>query len=194
MHDIEMCFSIQGFLIPRNYYYCLYASLTTLLPILKENTDWAISRISNTTAFDNLSIKLSDSILKIRCNRNLVTALAVLFGENTLVIGKTDTVVLKFIYSSEILPRQCLSSHVTIKTEENRNPDPISFAVCLGKQLAKLNINTLPTVGGKEYLLIKKMSCTVYPVLFKSLHPEESIALQCQGIGVRKHFGCGFFD
>lgn len=191
---IEFRFSIQGSLIPRNYHYCLYAALTTLAPILKENSDWMISRISNTTVFDDRNIKLADSILKLRCSKDLITSLAILFEENTLALGKNAIAKLKFIQGLEIIPKEDLSGTVTIKTKDDREPDPMRFAVCLGKQLAKLNIDTLPIIGRKEQLIIKKQPCAVYPVLFKSLHPEESLVLQTQGIGGRKHLGCGFFE
>lgn len=194
MYDIEFCFSIESSLIPRNYHYCLYAALTTLAPILKKNPDWIISRISNTTVFDDCTIKLADSILKLRCNNDLIKSLTMLFEENTLMLGTNAIVKLKFIQGLGIAPKKDLSSTVTIKTEDNREPDPMRFAVCLGKQLAKLNIDTLPIIGRKEQLIIKKQPCAVYPVLFESLRAEESITLQCQGIGGRKHFGCGFFD
>jgi CRISPR-associated protein Cas6 len=191
---IEFRFSIQGSLIPRNYHYCLYAALTTLAPILKENSDWMISRISNTTVFDDRNIKLADSILKLRCSKDLITSLAMLFEESTLMLGENAIAKLKFIQGLEITSKEDLSGTVTIKTEHNREPDPMRFAVCLGKQLAKLNIDTLPIIGRKEQLIIKKQPCAVYPVLFKSLRPEESLVLQTQGIGGRKHLGCGFFE
>ena len=69
-----------------------------------------------------------------------------------------------------------------------------NFAVSLGKQLAKLDIDTLPTIGRKELLIVKKQPCAVYPVMFSSLRPNESLILQSQGLGGRNHLGCGFFE
>jgi len=191
---IEFRFSVAGSLIPRNYHYCLYAALTSLVPILKDNPEWMISRIGNTTIFDDRTIKLSNSVLKLRCSKDLITAITVLFEENTLVLGQNSLVKLNCIQGVEITPQTELSAYVAIKSDNEREPDPMRFAVCLGKQLAKLNIDTLPVIGRKEQLIIKKQPCAVYPVLFSALRSEESLILQTQGIGGRKHLGCGFFD
>ncbi|MGL4879586.1 MAG: type I-MYXAN CRISPR-associated protein Cas6/Cmx6, partial [Waterburya sp.] len=42
-------------------------------------------------------------------------------------------------------------------------------------------------------LQIKKKNVMGFGVVVEGLNPEDSIKLQCYGLGGRKHFGCGWF-
>jgi len=184
---VEFLFSIEGSLIPRNYHYCLYSALTGLAPKLKDNPEWAIGRISNTNIFDDRTLRLTQSTIKLRCSKDLITELTMLFDcQIHLHLGK-ELIKLKLVNGTELKSQENLAAWVSIKTDNNREPD-------LGKQLAKFDIDTLPTIGRKEQLIIKKQPCAVYPVMFSDLHPNESLILQEKGLGGRKHLGCGFFE
>ena len=189
---VEFLFNIEGSLIPRNYHYCLYAALTSIVPQLKENPEWALGRISNTSIFDDRTIRLTQSTLKMRCQKELIVLIAALFNCE-INLGK-ESISLKLEKGYELQPQSNLAAWISIKTDNNREPDPLRFAVSLGKQLAKLDIDTLPTIGRKELLIVKKQPCAVYPVMFSSLRPTESLILQSQGLGGRNHLGCGFFE
>jgi CRISPR-associated protein Cas6 len=189
---IEFLFSIEGVLIPRNYHYCLYSALTSLSPKLKDNPEWAISRISNTNIFDDRTLRLTQSTIKLRCSKDLITELTMLF-DCQIHLGK-ELIKLKLVNGTELKSQENLAAWVSIKTDNNREPDLTRFAVSLGKQLAKFDINTLPTIGRKEQLIIKKQPCAVYPVMFSDLRSNESLILQEKGLGGRKHLGCGFFE
>ncbi len=178
---VEFLFSIEGSLIPRNYHYCLYSALTGLAPKFKDSPEWAIGRISNTNIFDDRTLRLTQSTIKLRCSKDLITELTMLF-DCQIHLGK-ELIKLKLVNGTELKSQENLAAWVSIKTDNNREPDLTRFAVSLGKQLAKFDINTLPTIGRKEQLIIKKQPCAVYPVMFSDLRPNESLILQEKGLG-----------
>lgn len=189
---IEFLFTIRGSLIPRNYHYSLYSAIINVIPELKNNPDWRIGRISNTAVFNNNSFRLNNSTLKMRVSKELLGKFSALFDCNLFLNDRP--IGIKLIQGYEIKACSDLSAWVTIKSDNNRTPDLSRFAICLGKQLAKLEIETIPSIGRQELLMIKKEPCTVYPVMFSTLRPQESFTLQKLGIGGRQHLGCGFFE
>ncbi|MFN4280239.1 type I-MYXAN CRISPR-associated protein Cas6/Cmx6, partial [Thermosynechococcus sp.] len=51
----------------------------------------------------------------------------------------------------------------------------------------------IPKALKPEFVWVKQKKILGYQVLVKGLTPEESLRLQCYGLGGRQHFGCGWF-
>lgn len=193
MDLVELRFQIIGTTIPRNYHYCLYSAITNDCSSLKRSVNWRCGRISGVSVFNHDTLRLQNSYISIRCEKEMIKDLEPLY-QRQLVLGKEALVSIALSEIVSVTPKTSLFAWVSIKTGKNKKPDLARFAVSLGKQLAGLNIDTLPEIGREETLIIKKEPGLVYPVSFENLRPDESISLQSQGVGGRSHLGCGFFE
>jgi CRISPR-associated protein Cas6 len=65
--------------------------------------------------------------------------------------------------------------------------------MCLGKQLERLGIDTLPEIGDRGCMRVNGNDVVGYSVRFNDLRPEESLKLQIHGLGGKRRMGCGVF-
>lgn len=90
---------------------------------------------------------------------------------------------------------------VTFKLEAVDHKEvPHYFLESCHKALERLEIKAQPFIDSnaegdlaRRTLRIKDKHVVGYGVIVEGLSEEDSIKLQCQGLGGRKHFGCGWF-
>lgn len=90
---------------------------------------------------------------------------------------------------------------VTFRLKEwNTHEAPLHFLESCHKALDALEIQAKPFIDSnvdgdlaKRSLFIKDKHVLGFGVVVEGLKPEDSIKLQCYGLGGRKHFGCGWF-
>lgn len=99
-------------------------------------------------------------------------------------------------------PSESLKSRlVTFKLKEwNQSEAPTQFLISCQRALDKLEIEAKPFIDSdyrgdlaRRSLYIHGKHVMGYGVVIEGLKPEDSIKLQCLGMGGRKHFGCGWF-
>lgn len=210
---VELFFSVIGNRINTDHGYKLYSALKT--KVLDKNpgilldrnfpVDVNISRISG-KLFRYGTIITNKSKLKIRGPHDYLAELKKILNEQVISIGNTKI----FIYEATILPlcpEDSLTSEMviikypfwkTINCQER-------FLASCRKQLSALNIDKEPLLLENTWNATNHTIMTVekdshkttyigYGVKINNLSSQESIALKVQGIGGKRHMGCGWFE
>ena len=210
---VELFFSVIGNSINIDHGYKLYSALKTKVlnknpKILQDRNfpvDVNISKISG-RHYKYSTIITNKSKLKIRGPRNYLAELKKILNEQVISIGHTKV----FIYEATIFPlipeKNLTSDMVVIKYPfwKTVNCQEKFLASCK-KQLSALNINQEPLLldntwdaAKQKIMIVEKDSCKTtyigYGVKIDNLSDQESIALKVQGIGGKRHMGCGWFE
>lgn len=210
---VELVFSIIGNKINTDHGYKLYSALKTKVIdknpelLLDKNfpADVNFSRISG-KSFKYGTIITNKSKLKIRGPHDYLAELKEILNEQVISIGNTKI----FIYEATIFPlcpeESLISEMVIIKYPfwQTIHSQEKFLASCK-KQLSALNINQEPLLlkntldaTSRTIMTVEKDSHKTtyigYGVKINNLSTQESIALKVQGIGGKRHMGCGWFE
>jgi CRISPR-associated protein Cas6 len=89
-----------------------------------------------------------------------------------------------------LTPHQALSARmVTIKPFIETDP----FRAAVEKQMAELGVSGAITVGARKVLAVSGGKIVGFSVRVAGLDEASSLRLQDEGIGGRRHMGCGVF-
>jgi CRISPR-associated protein Cas6 len=188
---ITMRFPVRGDRVPLLHGYNLYSALIHANPQLKR-IQWQLKPI--TGRYTRHWIELtSESHFAIRGPVAMLEWLQVpspLRVERTFVeIGEMEGRSLSHcpnLYSPIVVIKQLLNPEETYSRDR--------FLVSLGKQLASLDVEGMPTVGtDKRYCQVHGRSVIGFPVSFEGLGELSSLRLQAFGLGGKQRMGCGGF-
>ena len=213
-HDIvELKFSVLGNSIKTDHGYALYATIKKKIlgvapEILPENNfpdDVSLSRISGKEHLYFMYITRNSSF-KIRCPRDYAKKIKELLNNQLLEFGR-DKIFLHEGQINNLSPsNQLISTMVIIKYPfwVQRDCERRFLRSCR-KQLAELEIRQHPTITEYEWnekhqrtITVQKPLCRQqyigYGVAISNLTEKDSILLQVNGIGGKRHMGCGWFE
>ena len=187
--DLEFpVFSMSAIAVDHGYY--LYAGLSRAhTPVHSEN-GIAVHPITGRQIGDRMLQLMPWSSVKIRTPQERIGDLVGLAGK-TVTIGDRQ-VRLGVPKVRGLEPATALRSRlVTIKGFM----DAETFAQAVRRQLDALEISerVILTIGKRRTINIRDKEVVGFEVTLEALTAEESIALQEQGLGGRRHMGCGVF-
>jgi CRISPR-associated protein Cas6 len=210
---VELRFSVLGNRIKSDHGYALYATIKkkilSIAPeILPQNNfpdNVSLSKI-NGKEYPYFIYINNYSFFKVRCPSDYGQKLKSLLNNQLLELGSNKI----FLYDGEI---NSLSPYTELKSEIVMIKYPFwiqqdceqRFLRSCKKQLTKLNIKKQPTImeykwrkNHQRIITVQKPLCLHryigYGVAISSLTQEESILLQINGIGGKRHMGCGWFE
>jgi CRISPR-associated protein Cas6 len=184
--------------LPVDHGYHLYAAVSRALPAAHQSNGIGIHPIRG-RMIGGRQMQLCDwSRLTIRVAPERIADLLPLAGKQLSVAGRSIRVGVPQVHS--LTPACALRSRlVTIKVSGDHDhagpPDEADFLAAARRQLDALDISQKSqlTIGKRRTLRIKDKEVVGYELLASALTAEESIALQEQGLGGRRHMGCGIF-
>jgi CRISPR-associated protein Cas6 len=197
---IELSFVLTGTAdLPADHGYHLYAAVSRLLPSMHEPNGIGIHPIRGRLIGDRRMQLCEFSRLTIRVAPERIADLLPLAGKQLNIGGRPVRVGVPTVYALSEAPA-LRSRLVTIKVSGDRNetrpPDEPAFLAAARRQLDALNI--LPgaqlVVGKRRTLRVKDKEVVGYELIVSALGADESLALQVNGIGGRRHMGCGIFS
>jgi len=187
--DLEFpVFSTSAITVDHGYH--LYAGLSKALSTVHSENGIAVHPITGRQIGDRLLQLMPWSSVKIRTPQERIGDLVGLAGK-TVTIGDRQ-VRLGVPKVQGLEPATALRSRlVTIKGFM----DAEKFAEAVRRQLDALEISerVILTIGKRRTLKIRDKEVVGFEVILEGLTAEESIALQEQGLGGRRHMGCGVF-
>ncbi|RMD72499.1 MAG: type I-MYXAN CRISPR-associated protein Cas6/Cmx6 [Cyanobacteria bacterium J149] len=207
MEFIEIQFLLRGKTLPADHGYALYSSIKSLnLEELKTadnnfNQTILISSISGVPNKKGVIYLNQESRFRLRCPAEQATKWY-RYLQNQVLDIRGHLVRLIKPQLTIPQPSKILKSRlVTFKLEDwNSNSAPTYFLQSCQKALSDLEIKGKPFIDSNEEgnlalraLKIKGKNCLGYGVIVEDLNDDDSIKLQCYGLGGRKHFGCGWF-
>lgn len=207
MDFLEIQFSLRGKTLPADHGYALYSAIKNIdLAELKTsdnnfNQTILISSISGIPDRKGVIYLNQESRLRLRCPAEEATKWY-RYLQNQVLDLRGHLIRLIKPQLSIPQPSQTLKSRlVTFKLEDwNSNSAPSYFLQSCQKALSDLEIKGTPFIDSNEEgdlalraLKIKGRNCLGYGVIVEDLNDNDSLKLQCYGLGGRKHFGCGWF-
>lgn len=219
MSFVDLSFRVVGQSLPLDHGYALYAAVSRVLgPELHESNGIGIFAVRGLPVGDGL-LRLDDhSRLMIRTHTDYIPKLLGLAGKQLDVDGHRFRIGVPV--TCPIVPAARLVSRVVvIKLAEPRTGDgdlpglvtPEAFLESLRKKLydpppAGLGLSreveaaiplrrSGPHAGEptRRVLRIKDKKVVGYAVMLSGLTAEESVKVQEEGVGGRRHMGCGLF-
>lgn len=197
---VDLAYPVKGTVLDADHNYFLYSAIAKEFPILHDLRDLAINTISGKPDREGNILIIPGSRLWMRLPVEQISHIYQLAGKR-LRIGKHH-IELGNPNLKPLQPVDSLKARiVTIKGYT----EPIPFLEAVKRQLQALKINNgdlgIPAnhEGVPKRLTIKiakpdrTYSIVGYSVILSNLLPEDSLKLQCSGLGGKRRLGCGVF-
>ncbi|MBF2096983.1 MAG: type I-MYXAN CRISPR-associated protein Cas6/Cmx6 [Gloeomargaritaceae cyanobacterium C42_A2020_066] len=197
---VDFCLPLRGNSFPADHNYGLYAALVHLAPEFREMPDLAIHTAAGLGDGQGVIRLAAYSHLTIRAPMQVAPVVYRLAGK-TIRVGKHE-VQLGIPKVSMLSPVARLKARiVTIKaTEQTNTMEPEGFLKAAQRQLERMSIKgnvNIPKDSKNQYirktLKIKTHTIVGFTTVIEDLSEDDSLKLQAQGLGGRRHMGCGFF-
>ena len=187
--DLEFpVLSLSPIAVDHGYY--LYAGLSKALATVHSENEIAVHPIRGRQIGERMLQLMPWSTVKIRTPQERIGELLGLAGKAVMIGDREVRLGVPRVQALESAPA-LRSRIVTIKGFL----DAESFAGAVRRQLDALEISerVILIIGKRRTIRIRAKEVVGFEVTLESLNPQESIAVQQQGIGGRRHMGCGVF-
>lgn len=191
MNTVDLAFPLLGDQpIAADHGYHLYAALSRLLPALHQSNGVAVHPIRGIQIGDRRMSLNDRSRLILRLEAARLAELLDLAGKQLDIGGSKVRVGVPQVWSL----RPAAAVRARLVTTKNAEDQP-RFERELTRQLAELGISDAvrTEIESRRTLRIKNKEIVGYRVLLEGLSAEESLTIQENGLGGRRHMGCGVF-
>lgn len=193
--SLDLVFSVSGKTLPADHNYGLYAALSKFCPAIHQDAKLAVQTIAGIPNRQGQIALAPWSKLRLRMLSDSLPKICVLAGKQ-LTVG-SHIIQLGNPQIQLLQPADTLWARlVTIKGYQ----EPEEFLGALDRQMAALGIHALAGILSNEEgqpkrltLRIKRYTVVGFSVVVTELSPEDSIRLQIEGLGGKRHMGCGVF-
>ena len=210
MPVLELVFPlIAAHPIPSDHGYLLYGAISQLIPELHTDNSLAVHPIRGQQV-GNRQIQLTErSRLVVRVPDGEITSLLKLAGQSLRIGASSIRVGVPQVFG--LTPATALRSRlVTIKVKDVPAAalTPELFLEATRRALAKLGVSPSANViiparqsnssesvpiPQRRTLRVRDVEIVGYELIIEGLTAEESITIQEQGLGGKRHMGCGVF-
>jgi len=203
---VEILFPISGTSVVRDHGYLLYGALCHVIPLLHEAPWLAVHPLSGAVASDeHLTLKPS-ATLTLRMPAERIPAVLPLAGVTLDIAGARLSLGAPRVQA--LVPAASLDARLVVLKltnaphkqseslgRETLDNDAIAqrYAVELTRQLAKLEIASLPQLLGRQSITVVGKRIVGYSVRVGGLNADQSLRLQQYGLGGKHRMGCGVF-
>lgn len=175
--------------IPADHSYALVGSVSRLIPEAHGGNGYALAPIAG-RQIGNRQMKLNEhSRFVVRTTPERIAQFIPLAGKTIDIHGRKLTLGVPSIH--QLNPSKILRARlVTIKGFF----EPETFKTAVRRQLDSLEIGECEMVIGRQRTMrIKRNEIVGFDTTIKNLSPDDSLVLASNGVGGRRHMGCGFF-
>jgi CRISPR-associated protein Cas6 len=201
---LEIQFQLQGKTLPADHGYAWYSAIKQTF--LEDDTDVPSNvlfcSVSGVPDRDGMIYLNRASRFRLRCPSDSEQIRYWYCLQNTVLNIRGHLIRLVQPRLSLPQPSEVLKSRlVTFKLENiNHHEVPFYFLESCKKSLEQLEIKAQAFIDSntegdlaRRALQIKNKKVVGFGVVVEGLSEEDSLKLQCYGLGGRKHFGCGWF-
>ena len=196
MH-VDLSFSLVGNkAVAADHGYVLYGAISRLLPEVHRENGIAVHPVRGRQVGNRQLMLMPWSRLTLRVADNQIASLLLLAGKS-LRLGDANVRVGVPTVNS-LAPTAALRSRLVVIKVANIQPESVTaeqFANAVRRQLDELDVSAkaIVTIGKRRTLRVKQRELVGYEVVLDGLTAEESISVQEQGLGGKRHMGCGVF-
>jgi CRISPR-associated protein Cas6 len=201
MFPVDLCFNVVGQRLPTDHAYPLYSALCRLVPALHDGSlRFGLLPISGRYVGEGqIQLEPGRSRFRLRLASESIGAVLPLAGKSLDILGHRVQVGVPEIHVLRPAPA-LYAGLVTFKSLLDAEP----FLEMVRQRLAATGIGgeavlppARPGAPHDEYrrgvVRIHQRRLAGYAVLVRGLGEEASLRLQVEGLGQRRHLGCGFF-
>jgi CRISPR-associated protein Cas6 len=188
MPYVDLAFRLTGSKVPVDHGYALYSAISRFVVDVHEAKNVGIHPIRGTYSGNGELMLRDSSRLIVRMESEQIGQFLKLAGKRlqigsySLRVGVPEVRALR--------PRAALYSRlVTIKGFMEPGP----FVEAAKRQLEKIGVEAELHAGERRTFRIKDKQVVGFEVATTGLNAESSLRLQENGIGGRRHIGCGIF-
>jgi CRISPR-associated endonuclease/helicase Cas3 len=198
---IDLLFPVVGTRLPVDHGYALYGAISRLLPALHDGSlRFGMAPVTGPHVGNGLlQVDSTQSRLRLRLSATDIPQVLPLAGKGLDVMGHRIRLGVPQIRSLQPVP-SLIARTVAIK----KATAPDTFLDSAQRQLDELGIGgrlrvpeRLGKAGHREparrVLRIKDVRIVGYSLLVEDLSESDSLKLQAEGLGGRRHLGCGLF-
>lgn len=202
MNFIEIQFDLRGKTLPSDHGYLIYSAVKkTVLDEKSLPPEVLLCSVPGVPDKDGMIYLNRASRLRLRCPAEQV--------QNWYRLLQNKVLDVRGHWIRLVQPRLCLPQPseilkarlVTFKLEAiNHQELPFYFQESCNKALERLEIKAKAIIDSnsdgnlaRRALQIKGKHIVGFGVVIEGLNEQDSLKLQCCGMGGRKHFGCGWF-
>jgi CRISPR-associated protein Cas6 len=196
MH-VDLAFRLQGTgPIPADHGYALYAAVSHLIPEVHRENGIAIHPICGRQVGERRLMLMPWSTLAVRVPDSQIAVLLKLAAKSLRLDDAALRVGVPEVRT--LVPSTAVRSRlVVIKIAHAGAADLTAetFSAAARRQMDELGIGAgaVLNVGKRRSLRMKQREIVGYELLVEGLTAVESIALQENGLGGKRHMGCGVF-
>lgn len=184
---IDVAFALHGQTLARDHAHAMQLALCAYLPWLVSDAVAGIHAVKLVTGTEDTALLSARARLLMRVQRRRLEELRALEGVALSVAGAL--LRLGAPQARELLPLATLyASRVAAS-----NADEGAFMAGIEQELARLGIGGHRVCGKHQRLALGAGSLDTFSLMLHSLGPEQSLRLQCQGLGGQRLLGCGIF-
>jgi CRISPR-associated protein Cas6 len=187
MPTVDLLFPAQGGPVPLDHGYLLFSALSARIPELHARREVGVFNLRGARASKD-TLALDGGTLRLRCSTEALPLLLPLTGETLEVAGRPVRLGVPTVRALT-LPTSLSARVVTFK----HALDEASFHAATLKFMAELGCTGRPHVGRRRIIHIAGKKVVGFALDVSELSPESSLKLQEQGLGGRRHMGCGLF-
>jgi CRISPR-associated protein Cas6 len=184
---IDLLFPVRGGPVPLDHGYVLFSALSARLPGLHARRDISVFNLRGESATRE-QLHLGRGTLRLRCPAEALPLLLPLVNAPLAVAGRELVLGAPTLRALE--PVSSLSARVvTFK----HSLDEATFRAAALKFLAELGCEARLEVGRRRVVGISGKKVVGFALDLEGLSAEHSLRVQEQGLGGRRHMGCGLF-
>jgi CRISPR-associated protein Cas6 len=196
MH-IDLAFHLQAVgPIPADHGYALYAAVSHLIPEVHQDDSIAIHPICGRQIGERRLMLMPWSTLSIRVPDGQIAVVLKLAGKSLRLDGAALRVGVPEVRT--LTPSTAVRSRLVIIKLAHADAAELTtemFTIAARKKMNELGIGseTILSIGKRRSLRMKQREIVGYEIVVKGLAAAESITLQENGLGGKRHMGCGVF-
>lgn len=190
IQTIELSFPAMGLSpIPADHGYALLGAVTQLIPTVHGGNGFALAPLAGRQVGGRQMALTRSSRLIVRTSVDRVGEFLPLAGKQIMLVGRSITLGVPTVQHLEPAPR-VRARLVTIKGFF----EPRDFENALQRQLDKLEIGQAEiSLGRQRTIRIKQNEILGFETTLSGLDDESSLKILAEGVGGRRHMGCGVF-
>ncbi|MFO0788397.1 MAG: type I-MYXAN CRISPR-associated protein Cas6/Cmx6 [Pirellulales bacterium] len=196
MH-VDLSFSLIGSqAVAADHGYALYGAISRLLPEVHRENGIAVHPVRGRQVGNRQLMLMPWSTLTLRVVDAQIASLLPLAGKSIRIGNASIRVGVPTV--SALAPSSALRSRLVVIKVANIKPESVTmeqFAAAVRRQLDELGVSAeaIVTIGKRRTLRVKQRELVGYEVVVEGLTAEESVSIQEQGLGGKRHMGCGVF-
>ena len=184
---VDVVFPVIGSTLPRDHAQALRSALCHQWPWLESEAQTGIHTIKLVPGTQPQAMLSHRTKLLLRVPTHRTSELLATTGIDLVVAGQP--VNLGTPHTRELLPHATLYAY----NVAGASADEVSFMAEVTRELAELGIGGERVCGKRQQISHASGMLNTFSLMLHALAPEQSVRLQCIGVGQHRLLGCGIF-